>query len=587
MKKLNVALSINTAKQINPLCSKSMMTISSLFSSALVSSTLVASTLLITACQSTNVSNNLGQSKNLQADNAPSVAKNALASALQQQRRQSFAYHSNIEISNEHQFTAIDSTKLVASDDVNSYCEDNHDQAYAALLTKAEAQKKEVASIDYAPQREALKQSYLACSAAYEAWAEVHYDSTAYSVEEAAEDVVDAAAEVAVSASSAIDSASAATISPYYQKLFNEYDSKKSTLDIKKSQLLDAYLLKPLSMNAQGVYQPLAGKFTMLGSAQYSARNHHSSINQPIYIDFKTGSLYLWADNFALLTSKLADDKLGTKWQNKWLKIAFDDGTLPKGFGRAAIKSHIEAENSVYAKAAIEQFDVIAPHVLTTLSPKLPEKQLAAMVNTAKVIRRARSSAEYKQDYKDYMGVFYQLITKQYPELILENDLDTQADADTDSNYEDRKMTSKWLVQQTLDKMKDFADDKALKTQEATLPVSSSSLPVQELYGFNKQGQLQWQHSRHYLPNKSAADVRVETSTIMDVLNQYMPLRSQDKAFPNLASDSQVPNASNSIDLKEYSTELAEYYKQGNGTAVGQMLFNMLPMYKQRLGAID
>src|SRR5690606_4335953 len=116
MKKLNVALSINTAKQINPLYSKSMMTISSLFSSALfssalfssalVSSTLFDSTLLITACQSTNVSNNLGQSKNLQADNAPSVAKNALASALQQQRRQSFAYHSNIEISNEHQFTA-------------------------------------------------------------------------------------------------------------------------------------------------------------------------------------------------------------------------------------------------------------------------------------------------------------------------------------------------------------------------------------------------------------------------------------------------------------------------------------------------
>ena len=241
----------------------------------------------------------------------------------------------------------------------------------------------------------------------------------------------------------------------------------------------------------------------------------------------------------------------------------------------------------MYAKAAIEQFDVIAPNVLSTLSPKLPEKQLAAMLNTTKIIRRARNSAEYKQDYQDYMGVFYQLITKQYPELILENDSDTQEDADTDSNYEDRKMTSKWLVQQTLDKMKDFADDKVLKTQETTLLVSSSSLPVQQLYGFNKQGQLQWQHSRHYLPNKSATDASVETSTIMDVLNQYMPLRAQDKAFPNLASDSQVPNASNSIDLKEYSAELAEYYKQGNGTAMGQMLFNMLPMYKQRLGAMD
>ena len=572
------------------------MTISSLFSSALVSSTLVASTLLITACQSTNVSNNLGQSKNLQADNAPSVAKNALASALQQQRRQSFAYHSNIEISNEHQFTAIDSTKLVASDDVDSYCEDNHDQAYAALLTKAEAQKKEVASIDYAPQREALKQSYLACSAAYEAWAEVHYDSTAYSVEEAAEDVVDAAAEVAVSASSAIDSASAATISPYYQKLFNEYDSKKSTLDIKKSQLLDAYLLKPLSMNAQGVYQPLAGKFTMLGSAQYSARNHHSSINQPIYIDFKTGSLYLWADNFALLTSKLADDKLGTKWQNKWLKIALDDGTLPKDFGRAVIKSHIQAEDSIYVKADVSQFDFIAPNILTSLSPKLPEKQLAPMLNSAKIIRRVQSSASDEQAYKDYMGTFYKLITQQYPELITQNVSDTQDDLyPTDS-----KITSKSMVKQVLVKMKDFADDKMLRTQEADLletssPALTANLPVQKLYGFDKGGQLQWQHSRHYLPNdasgESSDELSVETieksSLIVDALTQYMPIRAQDKAFPNLPNDSQIPNANNSIDLKEYSAELGEYYRQGNGTAMGKTLFNMLPMYKQRFGLVE
>ena len=582
MKNLNVALpNIKTIKHRGSVSSKSILTVSAL----------LASTLLISACQSTGVA----QANHLSANTTPTAAKTALATALQQQRRQSFAYHSNIEIVNEQQFANIDSTQLLASEDLDSYCKDTHDNGYAELLLKAETQNQDISTMNYDAQRNRLKQAYLVCADAYQTWRDNHYDSEAYSVEMAAEEVADATDtidEVAYVTMLASDMDSTnevetKAISPYYEKIFDEYDSRQTKIDVKKAQLLDVYLLKPLSINAQGVYQPLAGKFTMLGSVQYSARNHHSSINQPVYVDFKTGSIYLWADNFALLTSKFADDKLGTKWQNKWLKIAFDDGTLPKGFGRAAIKSHIEAENSVYAKAAIEQFDVIAPHVLTTLSPKLPEKQLAAMVNTAKVIRRARSSAEYKQDYKDYMGVFYQLITKQYPELILENDLDTQADADTDSNYEDRKMTSKWLVQQTLDKMKDFADDKALKTQEATLPVSSSSLPVQELYGFNKQGQLQWQHSRHYLPNKSAADVRVETSTIMDVLNQYMPLRSQDKAFPNLASDSQVPNASNSIDLKEYSTELAEYYKQGNGTAVGQMLFNMLPMYKQRLGAMD
>lgn len=594
MKKLNVALSINKPKQINTLCSKSMMTVSSL-----VSMTLVASTLLITACQSTNLSTNLGQSKNLQADNAPSVAKNALASALQQQRRQSFAYHSNIEIVNEHQFTAIDSTQLVASDDVDSYCEDNHDQAYAALLTKAEARKKEITSIDYAAQREALKQSYLACSAAYEAWAEVHYDSTAYSVEEAAEDVIDVAAEAAMPVSSDIDSASAAsvaTISPYYQKLFNKYDSKKSTLDIKKSQLLDAYLLKPLSMNAQGVYQPLAGKFTMLGSAQYLARNHHSSINQPIYIDFKTASVYLWADNFALLASKLADDKLGTKWQNKWLKIALDDGTLPKDFGRAMIKSHIQAEDSVYAKADVSQFDFINPSILTALAPKLPEKQLAPMLNSAKIIRRVQSSASDEQSYKDYMSTFYKLITQQYPELITHSVSDTQDDI----YAADSKITSKSMVKQVLVKMKDFADDKMLRTQEADLletssPAFTANLPVQKLYGFDKGGHLQWQHSRHYLPNdasdESSDELSVETieesSLIVDALTQYMPIRTQDKAFPNLPNDSQIPNANNSIDLKEYSAELGEYYRQGNGTAMGKTLFNMLPMYKQRFGLVE
>ena len=575
MKNLNVALP-----------AKSILTVSAL----------LASTLLISACQSTGVA----PSNHLSANTTPTAAKTALATALQQQRRQSFAYHSNIEIVNEQQFANIDSTQLLASEDLDSYCKDTHDNGYAELLLKAETQNQDILATDYDAQRNRLKQAYLVCADAYQTWKDNHYDSEAYSVEMAAEEVVGATAtdttEEAASvtevqsnpmATSDMDSADEVdtkAISPYYEKIFDEYDNRKTKLDVKKAQLLDAYLLKPLSINAQGVYQPLAGKFTMLGSVQYLARNHHSSINQPVYVDFKTGSLYLWADNFALLTSKLADDKLGTKWQNKWLKIALNDGTLPRGFGRAAIKSHIEAENSVYAKAAIEQFDIIAPNALTTLSPKLPEKQLVAMLNTTKIIRRARNSAEYKQDYQDYMGVFYQLITKQYPELILENDSDTQEDADTDSNYEDRKMTSKWLVEQTLDKMKDFADDKALKT---TLPVSSSSLPIQELYGFNKQGQLQWQHSRHYLPNKSADDVSVETSTIMDVFNQYMPIRAQDKAFPNLASDSQVPNTSNSIDLKEYSAELAEYYKQGNGTAMGQMLFNMLPMYKQRLGAMD
>ena len=579
----NVTLSdITKTKKMCSAPSKSIITLSSL----------VASMLLMTACQSTNLS----QSKGLSVYNTPTAAKTALATALQQQRRQSFAYHTNIEIVNQQQFIDIDSTQLVVAEDVESYCDDTHDNAYSELLFKAEAENKDIAALDYDVQRDALKQSYLVCADAYQAWRDTHDDSTAYSVDEAAEDIVDAIAAEAMMESVPVsdrDAASVAnvsvnTVSPYYEKLFNEYDSKQTKLDVKKSQLLDAYLLQPLSMNAQGVYQPLAGKFTLLGSVQYSARNHHSSINQPIYVDFKTGSIYLWADNFALLTSKLADDKLGTKWQNKWLKIPLDDGTLPKGFGKTVIKSHIEAGDSVYAKAAVSQFDFIAPNMLTALSPKLPEQQLAPMLNSAQIIRRVRSNGEDEQAYKDYMSTFYQLITQQYPELITK----TSSDTPEDTTSMDSKITSKWLVQQGLLKMKDFADDKMAKTQDSSLteltsPVLNSRLPVQELYGFSKGGQLQWQHSRHYLPTKEGTEATAKNSLIVDALNQYMPVLTQDKAFPNLPSDSQVPNASNSVDLKEYSAELAEYYRQGNGTAIGKMLFNMLPMYKQRFGSIE
>ena len=583
MKNLNVALpNIKTIKHRGSVSSKSILTVSAL----------LASMLLISACQSTGVI----QANHVSANTTPTAAKTALATALKQQRRQSFAYHSNIEIVNQQQFIDIDSTQLAVAEDIESYCDDTHDNAYSELLLKAEGENKDIAALDYDAQRDALKQSYLVCADAYQAWRNTHDDSTAYSVDEAAEDIVDAIAAEAMMESVPVsdrDAASVAnvsvnTVSPYYEKLFNEYDSKQTKLDVKKSQLLDAYLLQPLSMNAQGVYQPLAGKFTILGSVQYSARNHHSSINQPIYVDFKTGSIYLWADNFALLTSKLVDDKLGTKWQNKWLKIPLDDGTLPKNFGKTVIKSHIEAGDSVYAKAAVNQFDFIAPKMLTALSPKLPEQQLAPMLNSAQIIRRVRSNDEDEQAYKDYMGTFYQLITQQYPELIIK----TPSDTPEDTTSMDSKITSKWLVQQGLLKMKDFADDKMAKTQDSSLtelmsPVLNSRLPVQELYGFSKGGQLQWQHSRHYLPTKEGTEATARNSLIVDALNQYMPIRAQDKAFPNLSSDSQVPNASNSVDLKEYSAELAEYYRQGNGTAMGKMLFNILPMYKQRFGSIE
>ncbi len=511
---------------------------------------LVTGALLLTGCQSTS----LDQSNAMTAKQTPAAAKTALATALQKQRRQSFSYHSNLEISNEQKFSNIN-TKIgakapVASGYIDEYCEDTHDQAYAALIAQAEAQSKDILAIDYDAQRTALKDRYLECTDAYEAWVESNYDS-----------------DIIVPAS--------------YQQLFDNYDDRATVQDVKKAQLLDAYMLKPLSINAQGIYQPMAGKATMLASAQYQARNHQSSINQPIYLDFKNGNIYLWADNFAMFNSELLDDKLGTKWRNKWLKLAIDDGTLPKGFGSELIKSHFAALDATFDAAPISQFDYVAPNALASLSPKLPAHQLPAMLASNQVIRRVQSAESYEQFYQDYMRIVYERISQRYPELVKESEPYEVGNTNAD------KFTSKALVQQMLAMIKSDMNGGSETTEETIAEIKEDAMlanaETQELYGFDKRGQLKWQHLRSEIPSETASNKNM----VIDVLQQYSAISAKDMAFPNLPSDVQVPNASNSIDMREYGSELMQYYRDGNGTAMGKMMFSVIPMTKEKFGVIE
>lgn len=533
----------------------------SLAAGSLMATSLIASGLVLIGCQSTP----LNTANTINSNNTSIAAKTALSTALQKQRRSSFSYHSNIKISNDQQFTNIDPKSLVVSNSVDNYCEQTHDNAYATLVKEAETASKELSSIDYDAQRNTLKQSYLACDSAYRAWDNNRYYDP--SEEEYRN-----------------------TISPYYQQLFDNLDNAEAEgqltpLDIKKAQLLDAYLLKPLSINAQGVYQPLAGKITMLMSAQYYARNHHTSINQPIYVDLKDGNIYLWADNFALLTSEFADDKLGTKWQDKWLKLAIDDGSLPKGFGKAVVKAHMEALDRTYETAPSSQFSYIAPTSLNALSPKLPEQQLKSMLQTKQVIRRVQSSENYEQAFKDYVSIFYERLTNQYPELIVEESSDYQ----TDSFPNEDELTSKFLVQQILKVMKNITDRQSdeiiseVYSNEQTTSIDNedSESSIQTLYGIAQNGQIQWQHLRNHdsssQPSTTKTKVAAQKGVTIDVLQQYTAV-SSGLPFPNLPDTLQTPNASNSVDLRAYSRELMDYYRQGNGTTMGRLLFGSLPI---------
>ncbi|WP_352309957.1 hypothetical protein [Psychrobacter sp. W2-37-MNA-CIBAN-0211] len=515
---------------------------------------LVTGALLLTGCQSTS----LDQSNAMTAKQTPVAAKTALATALQKQRRQSFSYYSNLEISNEQQFsdinTEINAKAPVASGYIDEYCEDTHDQAYAALLTQAEAQNKDILVADYDAERTTLKDRYLECTDAYEAWVDSNYDS-----------------EITVPVS--------------YQQLFDNYDDRTTAQDIKKAKLLDAYVLKPLSLNAQGVYQPMAGKATMLAIVQYHARNHQSSVNQPIYLDLKNGNIYLWADNFAMFNSEMLDDKLGTKWRNKWLKLAINDGTLPKGFGSELIKSHFAALDATFDAAPVSQFDYVAPNTLASISPKLPAHQLPAMLASNQVIRRVQNAESYEQFYQDYMRIVYERISQRYPELVKESESDEVSNTNMD------KFTSKALVQQILAMMKSSIDSGSETIEETTAEAEEKTAEdamlvkaeTQQLYGFDKRGQLKWQHLRSELPSETASNKNM----VIDVLQQYSAISATDMAFPNLPSNMQVPNASNSIDMREYGSELMQYYRDGNGTAIGKMMFSVMPMAKEKFGTID
>ena len=118
------------------------------------------------------------------------------------------------------------------------------------------------------------------------------------------------------------------------------------------------------------------------------------------------------------------------------------------------------------------------------------------------------------------------------------------------------------------------------KTAESTM---LSNVDTQELYGFDKRGQLKWQHMRSELPSETADSKNM----VIDVLQQYSAISAKNMVFPNLPNDVQVPNASNSIDMREYGSELMQYYRDGNGTAMGKMMFSVIPMAKEKFGAIE
>lgn len=264
-------------------------------------------------------------------------AKSALSQAIQSQLRSSFDYQTTVYASNHIRRDALANAtpeQLSAADDMMRVCENEHEEAYVALL-------KSEPSDDLDDQKQAIKERYLSCVS--DQYGVDAYES--FDFEEFYQQSKDLTPEEMRTVLTTAISAHAESQKLKLQEVNSaEHDGNHTALDVKKAKLLNEYLIKPTKATMVGRYQPLSGIMTALPSVEYHSKNLNMAMNQPVYVDLKAGIIYLWADNFALANSNLADKNLGDKWHNKWLAIPLNDGSLPEGFAKEFIRAYLNAK---------------------------------------------------------------------------------------------------------------------------------------------------------------------------------------------------------------------------------------------------
>ena len=113
--------------------------------------------------------------RSLTSNLTPEEAKSTLVTAIQNQRRQTYAYEMHVKLDNHNQRSELaqaSELQLAMAEEDVEHCNHVHDEAYATLIERAEADGLEVTDEAYAVQRKAIKEAYLSCDAELKAWPE-------------------------------------------------------------------------------------------------------------------------------------------------------------------------------------------------------------------------------------------------------------------------------------------------------------------------------------------------------------------------------------------------------------------------------
>lgn len=438
-------------------------------------------TLMLGACQSLpHNAQNTPSSVVTPLPNLP--ANTALSNALRAQLKSNFSYHTQVMLS-----AYVYEESALPSD--SFACEDRHDKEYVALAQMALKADLDISADVYLPQKDAIKAAYQACQAMRETL------STG-DVSEA--ETVSATDDIEAAAMAAKNAATAASVAVT--------DTALSTASL---AVLNSYLLHPTRLQISGSYRPVVGELTMLPSADYALGRMTMHLNQPIYIDLKNATIYLWADNLAMANASFLDKKLGLAWQNKWLKLPLNDGSLPADFVTVLTKAILKAQQATLTDDNVSY----VPSNELPLS-MLTAKQQAMIAQTPMIIA---------QEGIDRQALIHQVadtLYAAYPEL---------RDVPSGDTLTSQSIVAHWLARFVLE-----IDNQSTQTR---------------YYGLDK-GQVLWvlKHSDGTLP-------LVNQPVMMASFTQF-DSRPLADSFPKLATDAKKPTVANSVDMLAYVNSL-------------------------------
>lgn len=521
--------------------------------------------------------------------------KTFLQNATSERLKSAFAYRSDIYVANGAQTDV--SVNLAPKED----CDSIHDKQYVAVLKRAKQDKLQIDDERYKDDLKTIKKEYHSCQEtelAQESYTPFDFQE----FHQNNKDLSDESKSASFMAETAVQAAEAASV--------NVDDDTDKTLQLKKAQLLNAYLLKPTSMSVVGRYEPLSGKFTALPSVGYQSRNMSLVVNQPLYVDLKAGGIYLWADNFALANSQWLDKKLGDRWYQKWLFLPLNDGSLPADFGENLLKAYVQAKKESHLAKPTSSFAWVDAKTLTSvpfIKENLPSDTLKTIQETPYIIKNTLSAKD--KAYSDYVfyDVFYQTLTKKYPELTLENSFGTQYErterdiidgesvirvANLDKDNAEPKETDEQPMLTTNSKMLMVLLLSHARSQVdgyyATLSTSQNAPPATKdepqdskyaplaYYGFSG-GKLSWVHYRQYLTKERLLDMSKDTLSgeelltevgtepvFVDVFTKLNAIKDDNHEFARLPVVAQTPNAQNSVNLLDYKEEFLQSLKSSD-----------------------